>query len=80
MDVYRDRSESLSSHHFLVNANLHIDIPKTERRELNSRRDISACHDPNIALNFADEVAHWMDQLNNCELIDWITLNRLNHL
>ena len=42
LDVFSDRFEAISSHHFLVVADFVIDVPKTERRESKSSRDIAA--------------------------------------
>ena len=50
-DVYSDRSEALSSHHFLVVANLMIDETKTFPRERKYARDVSAYHDPGKTLD-----------------------------
>ena len=68
--VFSDRSEAISSHHFLMTANLHIDVPKTEPREFKSSRDTAACHKYETALNVADQFTHYLHQLDNSNMIE----------
>ena len=55
-DSYSDRSEVLSSHHFVLFTHVRIDIPETQPRHKVSRSDNSACRDPDITFAFANEV------------------------
>lgn len=56
-----------------------IDVRKTFPRERKYACDVSACHDPGKALVFADEVAHWMTQLDSCHLINHDAIDSLEH-
>ena len=77
-DVYSDRTIALSSHHFIVISNVHIDIPKTLLRQRSKRPDYSRCRDPDMALSFASEVHHWMQQLDSNAWIDMNDPNSIN--
>ena len=74
IDSYSDRSEVLSSHHFVFFTHVRIDQP---RHKL-PRSNYSACRDPDIAFAFANEVNHWMNQLNFNSKIDYNHVSSLN--
>ena len=58
---YSDRSEVLSSHHFVLFTHIRNDIPETQPRHKYPCSYNSACRDPDKAFAFPNEINHWMN-------------------
>ena len=63
--VWSDSAAALASHHFLVQARVLIDIPRTEPRVRKKRKDHSVLRDSNVANSFAEAFCEHMGSDND---------------
>ena len=69
-DTRSYRRVPLNSHHFFVISQFAISTPKTEARTKPHVFDLQCLRNLDNAMQFGQEVNHWMEQLLNSQLID----------
>ena len=65
-DVTSDRRRALASHHFLVYADLDVQVPKESRQQPTPRRDLRALRLPGTSNRFAAAFADRAEELESC--------------